>query len=48
MLLQYLYYLLVKLCIIIFCEMSCVLVDSSIYVVKENQHMDNLFVFHYG
>ena len=69
MLLQYPYYLFVKLSIIISCEMSCVLLivyyyfllnylllffvkcvllDSNIYVVKENQYMDNFFVFHYG
>ena len=45
-LLQYFYYLLVKLSIIIFCEMSCVLLDLNIYVVKKNQYMDNFFVFH--
>ena len=48
MLLQYLHYLFVKLSIIIFCEMSFVLLDSNIYVMKENQYMDNFFVFHYG
>ena len=34
--------------IIIFCEMSCVLLDSNIYVARVNQYMDNFFVFHYG
>ena len=48
MLLQYPYYLFVELSIIIFSEMSCVLLGSNIYVVRENQYMDNFLVFHYG
>ena len=42
------YYLFFYLSIIIFCEMSCGLLDSNIYVVKENQYMDDFFVFHCG
>ena len=39
------YYLFVKLSIIIFYEMSCVLLDSNIYVAKEGQYMDNFLYF---
>ena len=45
MLLQYLYFLFVKLSITIFCEMSCVLLDSNVYVVEENQYMYNFLYF---
>ena len=48
MLLQYLYFLSVKLSLTIFCDMLRVLLDSNIYVVEENQYMYNLIVFHYG
>ena len=48
MLLQYLYLLFVKLSITIFCEMTCVMLDSNIYVAEENQYMYNFIVFHYG
>ena len=45
MLLQYLYFLFVKLSIAIFGEMSCVLLDSNIYVVGESQYMYNFLYF---
>ena len=39
MLLQCLYLLFVKLSIAYMCEMSCVLLDSNVYVVEKNQYI---------